>query len=155
MLRIEVPCSHSYNNEAGAEQDLLQPRCTVPPRGDPVPAGAVGWAGRVFGASVVLGGHKLGMLHVPLGPWHAQEQTHSETSSNYLCTNDELETGGRPSRGCGDSSTEREFPSDKVYRRDDRGVIGIESPRPAQLGLLQRPHHLGREAWPDGSWLSR
>src|SRR5271154_5816421 len=31
------------------------------------------------------------------------------------------------SGGCGDSSTEREFPSDKVYRRDDRGVIGVES----------------------------
>ena len=27
------------------------------------------------------------MLH-SFGPWHAQEQTHSQTSSNYLCTND-------------------------------------------------------------------
>src|ERR1700690_2158367 len=30
-----------------------------------------------------------------------------------------LETGGLPSGGCGDSSAEREFPSDKVYGRDD------------------------------------
>jgi hypothetical protein len=28
---------------------------------------------------------------------------------------------------CADSSTERKFPSDKVYRRDDRGIVGIES----------------------------
>ena len=34
---------------------------------------------------------------------------------------------GRTSGGCGDSSTEREFPSDKVYRRDDRRVVGVES----------------------------
>jgi hypothetical protein len=27
---------------------------------------------------------------------------------------------------CGDSSTERKFLSDKVYRRDDRGIIGVE-----------------------------
>jgi hypothetical protein len=31
------------------------------------------------------------------------------------------------SRGCGDSCTEREFPPDKVYRRDDRGIVGVES----------------------------
>jgi len=55
------------------------------------------------------------------------ELTHSETSSNYLCTNDGLETGRLTSGGCGDSSAEREFPSDKVYRRDDRGVVGVES----------------------------
>jgi hypothetical protein len=31
-------------------------------------------------------------------------------------------------RGHGErSSTEREFPSDKVYRRDDCGVVGVES----------------------------
>jgi hypothetical protein len=34
---------------------------------------------------------------------------------------------GLPSGGCGDSSAEREFPSDKVYRRDDRGIVGVES----------------------------
>jgi len=34
---------------------------------------------------------------------------------------------GLQSGGCGDSSTEREFPSDKVYRRDNRGVVGVES----------------------------
>ena len=55
------------------------------------------------------------------------ELTHSETSSNYLCTNDGLETGRLTSGGCGDSSAEREFPSDKVYRRDDRGIVGVES----------------------------
>jgi hypothetical protein len=51
---------------------------------------------------------------------NAQEQTHRQTSSNYLCTN-------VPSGGCGDSSAEREFPSDNVYRRDDRGIVGVES----------------------------
>jgi hypothetical protein len=25
------------------------------------------------------------------------------------------------------SNTEREFPSDKVYRRNDRGIVGVES----------------------------
>ena len=28
---------------------------------------------------------------------------------------------------CGNSGTEREFPSDKVYPRDDRGIVGVES----------------------------
>jgi hypothetical protein len=59
---------------------------------------------------------------------NAQEQTHSETSSNYLCTNDGLETGRLPSRGCGDSSAERKFPSDKVYRRNDRAGSSGSSP---------------------------
>jgi hypothetical protein len=31
--------------------------------------------------------------------------------------------GGLQSGGCGDLSAEREFPSDKVYRRDDCGVL--------------------------------
>ena len=34
---------------------------------------------------------------------------------------------GRLSGRCGDSSAEREFPSDKVYRRDHRGIVGVES----------------------------
>jgi hypothetical protein len=58
---------------------------------------------------------------------NSQEQTHSQTFSNYLCTNDGLETGRLTSGGCGDSSAEREFPSDKVYRRDNRGIVGVES----------------------------
>jgi hypothetical protein len=32
---------------------------------------------------------------------------------------------GLPSGGCRDPIAEREFPSDKVYRRDDRGVVGV------------------------------
>jgi hypothetical protein len=67
---------------------------------------------------------------------NAQEQTHSQTSSNYLCTNDALETGGLPSGGCGDSSAEREFPAHKVYRRDDRGIVGIESFDPQGLAFV-------------------
>jgi hypothetical protein len=58
---------------------------------------------------------------------NATEPTDSETPSNYLCTNDGLETGGLPSGGCGDSSAEREFPSDKVYRRNDRGIVGVQA----------------------------
>jgi hypothetical protein len=34
---------------------------------------------------------------------------------------------GLPSGGCGDSRAERKFLPDKVYRRDDRGVVGVES----------------------------
>jgi hypothetical protein len=34
---------------------------------------------------------------------------------------------GLPSGGCGDLRTQREFPSDKVYRRDDCGIVGVES----------------------------
>jgi hypothetical protein len=34
---------------------------------------------------------------------------------------------GLPSGGCGDSGAEREFPSDRVYRRDDRGIVWVES----------------------------
>jgi hypothetical protein len=65
------------------------------------------------------------MLRVAFGRGNASGQTHRQTSSNYLCTNEGLETGGLPSGGCGGSSAEREFPSDKVYRRDDRGIVGV------------------------------
>jgi len=34
---------------------------------------------------------------------------------------------GLPSGGCGDSNTERQFPAHKVYRRDYRGIVGVES----------------------------
>jgi hypothetical protein len=34
---------------------------------------------------------------------------------------------------CGDSSAEREFPSDKVYRRDDRGIAGSGLPPLGQV----------------------
>jgi hypothetical protein len=37
---------------------------------------------------------------------------------------------------CGDSSTERQFPSDKVYLRDDRGIVGVESLSPQGLGFF-------------------
>jgi hypothetical protein len=32
---------------------------------------------------------------------------------------------GLPSGGCSDLIAQREFLSDKVYRRDDRGVVGV------------------------------
>jgi hypothetical protein len=35
-----------------------------------------------------------------------------------------------------DSSTQREFPSDKVYRRDDCGVLGVESTGPQGLAFF-------------------
>jgi hypothetical protein len=38
--------------------------------------------------------------------------------------------------GCGDSSAEREFPSDKVYRRDDRGIVGVEPFSPHGSGFF-------------------
>jgi hypothetical protein len=34
---------------------------------------------------------------------------------------------GLLSGGCGDLSAERKFLSDKVYRRDDRGIVEVES----------------------------
>ena len=34
---------------------------------------------------------------------------------------------GLPSGRCTDLSAEREFPSDKVYRRNDRGIVVVES----------------------------
>jgi hypothetical protein len=40
------------------------------------------------------------------------------------------------SGGCGDSNTEREFPSDKVSRRDDRGIVGVEPFSPHGLGVF-------------------
>jgi hypothetical protein len=65
---------------------------------------------------------------------NAEGRTHSETSSNSLCTNDELgnwrydpKSSARLTAWRGTSNTEREFPSDKVYRRDDRGIVGVES----------------------------
>jgi hypothetical protein len=41
-----------------------------------------------------------------------------------------------PVGGCGDSSAEREFLSDKVYRRNDRGVIGVEPFSPHRWGFF-------------------
>jgi hypothetical protein len=34
------------------------------------------------------------------------------------------------------SNTEREFLSDKVYRRDDRGIVGVESLSPQGLAFF-------------------
>jgi hypothetical protein len=44
---------------------------------------------------------------------------------------------GLPSAGCGALIAEREFPSDKVYRRDDRGIVGVQpSARIASRSML-------------------
>jgi hypothetical protein len=43
---------------------------------------------------------------------------------------------GLRSGGCADSNAEREFPSDKVYRRDDHGIVGVESFSPHSLGFF-------------------
>jgi hypothetical protein len=43
---------------------------------------------------------------------------------------------GRHSGRCGGSTTEREFPSDNVYRRDDRGIVRVESLIPQGLAFF-------------------
>jgi hypothetical protein len=43
---------------------------------------------------------------------------------------------GLLSGGCGDLSAERKFPSDKVYRRDDRGIVEVESRSPQGLAFV-------------------
>jgi hypothetical protein len=43
---------------------------------------------------------------------------------------------GRPSGACANSSAEREFPSDKVYRCDDRRIVGVESFGPQGLAFF-------------------
>jgi hypothetical protein len=58
---------------------------------------------------------------------------------------------GLPSGGCGDSSPERKFLSDKVYRRNDHGIVGVESFGLQCLGFFSVHNIFGREAWPDGS----
>ena len=70
-------------------------------------------------------------------------QTARTLSTNLLSPNlcGDMDTvRGLPSGGCGDSSAEREFPSDKVYRRNDRGIVGVESLSPAGLGVRRHPH---------------
>ena len=57
-----------------------------------------------------------------------------------------METGGLPSGGCGDSSAERKFPSDKVYRRNVRGVIRGRALHRVGLRVRRHPHPLGRAA---------
>ena len=37
---------------------------------------------------------------------------------------------------CANSSTEREFPSDRIYRGDDRGIVGVESLSPQGFGVF-------------------
>ena len=62
-------------------------------------------------------------------------QTARTLSPTNLCG--DLDTvHGLPSGGCGDLSAEREFPSDKVYRRDDRGIVGVESFGPQGLAFV-------------------
>jgi hypothetical protein len=58
---------------------------------------------------------------------------------------------GLLSGGCGDLIAEREFPSDKVYRRDDRGIVGVESLSLQGLAFFDIHTSVRREAWPDGS----
>jgi hypothetical protein len=53
--------------------------------------------------------------------------------------------------GCGDSSAEREFPSDKVYRRDDRGIVGVETFSPQGLAFVVIHTRVGRGACCYGS----
>jgi hypothetical protein len=43
---------------------------------------------------------------------------------------------GRHSGRCGGSTTEREFPSDDLYRRDDRGIVRVESLIPQGLAFF-------------------
>jgi hypothetical protein len=43
---------------------------------------------------------------------------------------------GLLSGGCGDLSAERKFPSDKVYRRDYRGIVEVESLSPQGLAFV-------------------
>jgi hypothetical protein len=51
---------------------------------------------RVDAAQFIDGEHlQVGMLHVPFGPWQ-RARANSETSSNYLCTNDELGNWSTP-----------------------------------------------------------
>jgi hypothetical protein len=52
---------------------------------------------------------------------------------------------------CGDSITEREFPSDKVYRRDDRGIVGVESFSAEGLAFFVIHTSVGRAACRYGS----
>jgi hypothetical protein len=70
-----------------------------------------------------------------------------------------LETGGLPWDGCGHSSTEREFPSDKVYRRYDRGIVGVESLSLQGLAFFDMHTSVGRASrvlsWPPGPALTR
>jgi hypothetical protein len=52
---------------------------------------------------------------------------------------------------CGDSTTEREFPSDKVYRRDDRGIVGVGSISLQGLAFVVIHTSVGREPRSDAS----
>jgi hypothetical protein len=61
---------------------------------------------------------------------------------------------GLPSGGCGDSSAEPEFPSDKVYRSDDRGVVGVKSFGPRCLAFVVVHTSVGRAALSCGSGLT-
>lgn len=57
-------------------------------------------------------------------------QTARTLSTNLLSPNlcGDMDTvRGLPSGGCGDSSAERKFLSDKAYRHDNRGIVGAWS----------------------------
>jgi hypothetical protein len=59
--------------------------------------------------------------------WHGKSSRDPKQIAAWFAGTSASETGGLPLGGCGDSPTGREFPSDKVYRRDDRWVVGVES----------------------------
>jgi hypothetical protein len=61
---------------------------------------------------------------------------------------------GLLSGGSADSSAEREFPSDKVYRPDDRWIVGVESISLAGLCVRRDPYRLRRAALSCGSGLT-
>jgi hypothetical protein len=58
---------------------------------------------------------------------------------------------GLLSGGCGDSSAKRKFPSDKVYRRNDRGIVGVESLSLQRLAFFDIHTGVGRAAQSHGS----
>jgi len=87
----------------------------APHRADrPAWVGVVGAAGWWHDDTAALGVHDVTDEVV------GKSSCGSATATLYL----EPPTG-RPR--CADSSTQREFPSDKVYRRDDRGLVGVET----------------------------
>ena len=79
---------------------------------------------------------------------NAQEQTHSETSSNYLCTNDGLETGGIDSKSSARSTAARntQVPSESSHRtRSIAAMTAGSSGRVLRLVSVRfdsRLHHL-------------
>jgi hypothetical protein len=85
-----------------------------------------------------------------------QQLTHRETSSNYLCTNDGLEKWRTPVGRMRWLKCRARVPIGQGYRRNDRGIVGVQAFIAQGVAFVIIHTRVGRAACrygsPVGAW---